>query len=179
MSIFKENLIYKCISKGPLMVRRLPDDKSQAISVVRPGMKVKCLGMRDGIIFKIPVEKSFRTKDIWMKINKGFVRVVSLNGLRKHFELSDIEKQLTICTVKNTQAGDIIMVTPGAVNPFGIKPPNEFYAPATHKVLAIDGTGHYLYLGKAMDDGTWYNLKDCVLVKKATDKDKKEIEMGK
>lgn len=170
MTEFKEGMMYKCVSSGPLMVRKNPDDKAQAISVIRPNAEVECLGMRDGIIYKIPVENSKRVENVWMKTNKGYVRVVSLNGTRKNFEIANLKKYMTICTAENTEEGDIVMVSSGAANTFGIKPDDSFYAPTQHKVLSVDSTGKYLYIGAAMDNGSWYNMKDCVLVSKNTKK---------
>jgi hypothetical protein len=77
---------------------------------------------------------------------------------------------MTICTAENTEEGDIVMVSSGAANTFGIKPNDSFYAPTQHKVLSVDYTGKYLYIGAAMDNGSWYNMKDCVLVSKNTKK---------
>lgn len=176
MTEFKEHMIYKCIASGPLMVRKNPDDKAQAISVIRPNAEVECLGMNDGIIYKIPVENSKRVDNVWMKTSKGYVRVVSLNGTRENFELAKLKKQMTICTPENTEEGDTVMVSPGAVNTFGVKPDDSFYAPTQHKVLSIDSTGEFLYIGTAMDNGSWYNMKDCALVFKNT---KKHKSMGK
>ena len=170
MTKFVEGLYYKCISKGPIMVRKDADEHAQAISVIRPNAEVKCLGMKEGIIFKIPVDKSFRQDNVWMKTDKGYVRVVSLNGTKEYFELLEITEQGTVCTPENTSIGDTVMVTVGAVNSFGVKPEDSFYAPEKHKVLNIDSTNSFLYIGSAMDNGTWFNISDGVLVSKASGK---------
>lgn len=170
MTQFQQGLMYKCIAAGPIMIRVSPDDKSKSISVIRPNTEVECLGVRDGIIYKVPVEKSYRQEAVWLKVPKGYVRTVSLNGSKQYFELSTLTKQLNTCNVDNTSIGDLVMVNTGAVNSFGVKPDDNFYAPNKHKVLNIEPSQNVLYIGDSMTNASWYNMRDCVLSEKASGK---------
>lgn len=167
---FKQGFIYKCIANGPIMVRKRPDDKAKSISVIRPNTEVKCLGTAEGIIYKIPVDKSYRQSDVWMKVDKGYVRTLSMNGSKEYFEMKKVTEQFNLCTPENTDIGDTVMVTKGAVNSFGVKPNDDFYAPASHTVLNMDAEQKVLYIGESMNNGSWYNMSDCVLNAKAPGK---------
>ena len=135
---------YKCI-KGPIYVRKAPDDYAQAISVVRKGQVVHAEYVMPGLLFQ------------------------SMRGTYKYFEECMEFEDYPSLDPKTAKHNDLVMLRKGALDAYNRPLPEQEYEPKIHRLCLFDSSHQLALLGYPKGIQTWVWTKDLKLISHSDD----------
>lgn len=159
---------YKCI-KGPIYVRKAPDDYAQAISVVRKGQVVHAEYVMPGLLFHADGSDPTPVDHIWIKFEKGYVRFQSMRGTYKYFEECMEFEDYPSLDPKTAKHNDLVMLRKGALDAYSRPLPEQEYEPKIHRLCLFDSSHQLALLGYPKGIQTWVWTKDLKLISHSDD----------
>ena len=151
--------------KGPVYIRKEPDDYSQVCSIIRVGAVFEVTEHIGGMIYRPAPESPYWSEDIWLKVAKGYVRRVNMLNTKTYMQRYSEASEYPQAT-STLDSGDVVMMRCDTTDVYGRILGEEAYEPNLQTVYITDSSRTLALLGYPKGIQAWVPIKNLNLVKK-------------